>query len=264
MKRNFFLLVLLGFFVLANGQNVINNSFKENEKLKFVASYYMSGLWSDIAELKMEVSKVNTKNSSLFRLKCTANTYTSWDSFFKIRDLYESYVDMKTIKPFLFNRMIDEGGYVKSVKYVYKRKSGVVEAKIKRGNAKERSLDVDVSDDAYDLVSILYYVRNLDLDKLSVGQEIKVKLLVNSKYNVNEEIVTVKYKGIEKIKVDNYGKLKCHKLSINLKDEEVLKGKDSNNIWFTADENKVPVLIKAEIPVGSVQIRLVEMTGLRN
>ena len=53
--------------------------------------------------------------------------------------------------------------------------------------------------------------------------------------------------------------MNCYKLSVSLKDEKILKGKDLNNIWLTADAKRVPVLIKAEIPVGSIQVRIAEM-----
>ena len=71
------------------GQN--NNAFKAGEKLTFSASYNMSGILTDIAEVKMETSAVNTNGTTLYRLKCSAATYSNFDSFFKIRDLYESY-----------------------------------------------------------------------------------------------------------------------------------------------------------------------------
>jgi hypothetical protein len=43
-----------------------------------------------------------------------------------------------------------------------------------------------------------------------------------------------------------------------------MKNKSTNNIWLTADKNRVPVYIKADIPVGSIQVRLIEASGLRN
>jgi hypothetical protein len=49
-------------------------------------------------------------------------------------------------------------------------------------------------------------------------------------------------------------------ISVNNK---ALTNKESNNIWLTADKNKIPVQIKAEIPVGSIQVRLVEAKGIK-
>jgi hypothetical protein len=250
----------IAFLSLSNAQTVQNNSFKSGEKLKFVASYYMSSLWADLAEISMDVSDMKTSTQDLYRLKCTASTYQSWDSYFKIRDLYESYVDKVTVKPYLFKRSVEEGTYKKNAKYVYKWKSGIVSATIQRMTDPEYKMDIDIAPNTYDIVSLIYLIRTMDFSKKKIGDIIKTKVMFDEK----EEVVTIKYAGIETINVANYGKKQCYKLSISLKDDKVLKGKDSNNVWFTADKNMIPVLIKAEIPVGSVQIRLVEMAGLKN
>lgn len=249
----FILLALSNLAVIS--QTVKNTSFTSGEKLKFVASYYMSSLWTDIAEITMEVTTVETSSRELYRLKCAASTYQAWDSYFKIRDLYESYVDKVTVKPFLFKRSIDEGGYKKSVKYIYKWKSGIVDATVQKKTHPAVNYEIKISDETYDLVSVLYMIRNIDYETMKIGDSFKVKVLIDAK----EEIVTVKYSGEETLNVAKLGKMNCYKLSVSLKDEKILKGKDLNNIWLTADAKRVPVLIKAEIPVGSIQVRIAEM-----
>ena len=111
------LFMLFCMSISIEAQVVKNTAFKAGESLKFVASYNMSSLWTDLAEITMDVSKIKTSSQSLYRLKCAATTYQAWDSYFKIRDLYESYVSMESVKPFLFKRSIDEGGYKKNIKY---------------------------------------------------------------------------------------------------------------------------------------------------
>ncbi len=260
MKKMIFILLLLFNVLICNSQKIQNNAFQSGESLRFIASYYMSSLWADLAEINMEVSTIKTSSQELYRLKCTAATFESWDSYFKIRDLYESYVDKESVKPYLFKRSIDEGGYKKNIKYIYKWNSGLVNATVQRKTDAEQKFNVSISNETFDLVSVLYMIRNIDFRTKKPGDIIKIKVLIDAK----EEIVSVKYSGIEVINVVNYGKKSCYKLSISLKDEKILKGKDMNNIWLTADKNMVPVLIKAEIPVGSIQVRLVEMKGLRN
>lgn len=260
MKKIFILTILSFAFLVGYSQVVSNNSFKSGEKLTFIASYYMSSLWTDLAEISMEVTDIKTSSQELYRLKCTASTYQAWDSYFKIRDLYESYVDQQSVKPYLFKRSIDEGGYKKSYKYIYKWKLGKVNVTTQRKTDPEQKFQIDIEEQTYDLVSVLYMIRNIDFLSKKVGDKINIKVLIDAK----EEIVTVKYIGKENVEVSDYGKKLCYKLSVSLRDDKILKGKDSNNIWLTADKNKVPVLIKAIIPVGSIQVRLAKMTGLRN
>jgi hypothetical protein len=41
-----------------------------------------------------------------------------------------------------------------------------------------------------------------------------------------------------------------------------LKGADKNLIWFTADAQKVPVMVRFSIPVGTGQIVLSSASGI--
>jgi hypothetical protein len=42
------------------------------------------------------------------------------------------------------------------------------------------------------------------------------------------------------------------------------KSEDDVNFWVTNDANKIPILVKAKIPVGVVKMHLVEWSGLKN
>ena len=93
-----FLLTIISIFLLIS-VNAQNYAVGNNEKLVYTASYNMSGILNDIAQVTMETSTVKTSSATLLRLKCTATTFSKWDSFFKIRDLYESYVSSSSITP---------------------------------------------------------------------------------------------------------------------------------------------------------------------
>ena len=130
-------ILLFTFFNIALIGHTQNTSIGTNEKLTFSASYNMSGLLTDIAQVTMETSEVKTSNSTLLKLKCTAATYSSFDNYFKIRDLYESYVSPTTLVPYLYKRDINEGSYYKFEQYKYNRKAGTVSSTMKKKNTEE-------------------------------------------------------------------------------------------------------------------------------
>ena len=74
---------LLFITISAHSQDNVK-AFQSGEKLVFTASYNMSGLLTEIAQLKMEVNEVKTSKNTLWQLKCTARTYSKWYHFFKI------------------------------------------------------------------------------------------------------------------------------------------------------------------------------------
>ncbi|MBN2486755.1 MAG: DUF3108 domain-containing protein [Bacteroidales bacterium] len=241
-------------------QKITNTAFQGGEKLRYTGSYYMSSVWTDIAEVTLEVSSVNSQGTALLNLKGTAKTFASWDTYFKIRDSYQSWVTPVTVEPLIFKRDMYEGGYTNDSKYVFKRKSKVAVCKTKRKDGSESVDEVSIKDNTLDVVSVLYYVRNLNFEQMALNKVVPLTILIDNKL----ETIYIKYLGTETIKADILGSTKCHKLGVSLKNENIMKNKSTNNIWLTADKNKIPVYMKAEIPVGSIQLRLTEASGLKN
>lgn len=245
------------------------NSFAQNktiaagEKLVYTASYNMSGLLTNIAQVKMETSEIKTSKSTLLRLKCTAATYKKWDNFFKIRDLYESYVNPKTLTPYLYKRDISEGGYYKFMQYKYNHKAKLVKSlkrkKNKEGGTWDENKNLKIGASTKDLVSTLYSIRNMDIHKASPGDQQNFTVLFDNK----ETIITVKYLKKETIST-KLGNKECYKLALSIKGSDILKGNNDNLLWLTADANKIPVYAKFKIPVGNGELKIVSATGLRN
>jgi len=241
------------------------NAFKAGEKLVFTASYNMSGLLTDLAQVTMETSEVKTSKNTLWRLKCTASTFSKWDSFFKIRDLYESYVNPSTLTPYLYKREIDEGGHYKFVKYNFNHRTNTVKS-LRRQKSKnfesgfwDRNSDVQVNFGTRDIVTTIYHIRNLDIHKASIGSTDTFSVLFDNK----DTKINLTLLAIETIST-NLGKKECYKLAISISNSEVLKGKNDNLLWLTADENKIPVHAKFKIAVGSGELNIKSATGLKN
>ena len=233
-----------------------NGYIKSGENLTFTASYSMSGIMTDIAEVKMITSTIKTKTRELLRLKCTASTYTNWDSFFKVRDLYESYVDPISLKPSLYKRSIEEGTYKKELKYLFKRKSGIAVSTLNKKGYKDYKVDVPIDSKTLDIVSSIYNARILDYESMPKGATTVLDVIVDSEV----QTVSIKYLGKESVQVAKDGKKECYKLSLAFGGKEIEDIKGGKYIWITADNDRLPALIKADIPVGSIQIKLSNYT----
>lgn len=252
-----YLLILVPVFGLTQ-----NTSIGSSEKLAFSASYNISGLLTEIAQVTMETSEVKTSSSTLLRLKCSASTYSSFDSYFKIRDLYESYVSPTSLTPYLYKRDINEGHYNKFEQYKYNHKSKIVEStmrkKKKSGDIEEKKT-VKIADNTRDIVSTIYHIRNFDFKNIQQGATQKFIFLFDNK----PLSIAIKYLGKESLST-NLGKKECFKLAISLDNSSVLKGTNDNLLWLTADANKIPVYAKFKIAVGSGELKIKSATGLKN
>jgi len=237
-------------------QQPVNTAFQGGESLKFKGSYYMSSLWADLAEVKIDVADLNSGGKSLYVITATASTYSNYDSFFRIRDLFQSYIDKNQVKPFMFKRVVDEGGYKFDMKYVIQRNTLQAKFEFNRSGNTRNSI-IKITENTQDLVSVLFYVRTLDFEKMAVNKPFAIPVLIDDK--VQDVVLT--YKGKENIKTDAFGTVMCYKIGVSANNKGIVN-KESNNIWLKADRSKVPVLVKAEIPVGSVQLRLAEAKGI--
>jgi hypothetical protein len=225
------------------------------EKLVYSGSYNMSGLMTQLAQVTMSTEMVSTSNNSYLHLNCELATFSKWDKFFKIRDLYESYVNPTTLKPSLYKRSIDEGGYIKKEKYAFKENK--VTSTVKKRNKPETVKTFTIGGSTQDAISLFYKVRSLDFSKMKTGESKSFIIVFDEK----EIPVTLKYLGNETVKAGNLGDKVCFKLSISAK-TDALKGKDKNLIWLTADAKKIPALMKFSIPVGTGQLVLTSATGI--
>lgn len=255
-RISIFLLLFLLNFTQINAQN---KAFTSGEKLTYTASYNMSGVLTDIAQVTMETSEVKTSKATLLKLKCTAATYSKWDNFFKIRDLYESYVNPNTLTPYLHNRDVNEGSYFKNMKYTFSNGSNTVKSIMKKKNNYVENNTVKINSGTKDIVSTLYYIRILDYKSMPVGTKKTFTILFD-----NEEIKgIITYLGKETISTA-IGKKVCYKLAIGTSEANVLQGKNNNFLWLTADENKVIVYGKFKIPVGNGELKIKSASGLKN
>lgn len=233
------------------------SQIKPNETLIFSGSYELGGMMTNLAQVTMRTEPMNTSKKSYLRLSIEVSTFDKWDSFFKIRDLYESYVEPITLKPSLYKRNVLEGGYTKTEKYSFTAAGTSltsVASRMKRAETK-RTLNVPAS--ASDVVSMVYKLRMIDLSKIKNGQSLPFVIIFDEK----QLPVWVKLLGKETIPAGNLGKKECYKLSISAKTNK-LKGADKNLIWISADSKRIPCLIKFSIPVGVGQVTLLKATGV--
>ena len=235
-----------------------NNAVAANEKLNYTISYNMSGVLTDIAAVTMETSTVKTSKATLLRLKCTASTYSKWDGFFKIVDLYESYVNPNNLVPYLYKRDINEGGYYKFMKYTYDHKTNTIKSLQKKKNNQEDSKNFTIHAGSKDIVSTLYSIRLIDYKSMNIGSQKSFKVVFDRE-EINAQIT---YLGKETL-ATNLGKKECYKLAISSSDT-VLQGKNNNLLWLTADENKIIVYGKFKIPVGTGELKIQSAEGLHN
>ena len=152
--------------------------------------------------------------------------------------------------PWLFLRDVDEGGFKINQRYTFKQN-------LKKVSNGEKDFDITMG--MQDMISAFYKARTLNFKGMKPGKTFSFKCFMD------DEIfkMKIKYVGDETIKIRK-GKFKCHKFVPIVQEGRYFEDEEDVQFWITADKNKIPVLVKAKIPVGTVKLHLVEWSGLKN
>ena len=229
--------------------SAVNNAFQLGEKLTYRVTYGFMDAGEAVLELKSTTKK--GMNRELLHAEARGRTLGGFNSFFKVNDLYETYLDKKGIFPWYFVRRVDEGGYKINEDYTFRHDR----LKVQTAKGKEYKVPMAIQD----MISSFYYARTLVTNTMPKGKVFDFKCFMD------EEIWTlkIKYVGDEVISVRK-GKFNCHKFVPVVQTGRYFKSEEDLNFWVTNDANKVPVLVKAKIPVGVVKLQLVDWAGLKN
>lgn len=175
---------------------------------------------------------------------------------FSVKDDYQSYFDKESNKPYEYIRKIDEGGYTKNQVGYFNQAKNTVQVKDLKGNTDKT---FHVTENVQDIVSSFYYLRNHpDVDRLKVGESIVIDMFFDN------EIFKFKLKYLGKEDINTkFGKVSSLVFRPYVQSGRVFKEKESLTVWVSDDVNKVPLLIKASLAVGSLKASITEVRGLQ-
>jgi len=254
--------LLLSITILtAAGQSITNNkSTNSGEKLKWVLSYNVTSLWTDVGEANIEVKEIDISGKPVLHISGSASTYPSYDVFFKVRDSYQSWVDPINLKPLVFLRDVNEGGYTKKEKYVFHRNSQFAQVTFQKNKNQSEELKIPITDGIYDAVSILYIARNLNYKMYPINTKFQQTILLDK----SSMKVSIQYLGKEKLATNALGNYNCIKIRVYMIKEKQEKQVPYADLWLTDDENRVPLYMLTPLKIGSIQAKILEMSGLKN
>jgi len=251
MKRALlaFLLMLHAFRISAGTDfcGVDNTTFKSVESISFRVFYSVIGLYFEAGTANFSVNSERLNNRPVYHITGLGYSNARYDWIFKVRDKYESFVDTTTLRPYKFIRNVDEGGYKKFEQVSFDQE---------RNQAVSQKGTYWVPTCVQDVLSAIYYARNIDYNKYKPGDKIPFTMFLD------EEVhnLYIRYLGKEEIKT-RYGKFRAIKFKPMLIKGTIFEGGEKMTVWVSDDRNKVPLRIESPITVGSVKV---DMMGYKN
>jgi hypothetical protein len=226
-----------------------HHAFKRGERLEYEVSYG----WLDAGEAIIEVKEDRRKigERSVMYVVATGRSKGTFDWFFKVRDRYETYMDEEGVFPWIFVRDIHEGGFELEQYYTFDR----LGKKVKTDKGKEFEVPLGVQD----MISSFYRARALDMRNVKPGDIFEMQAFVDNEVWP----LKIKFLRFESIEIDK-GEFDCMVFVPVVQKGRIFKEEEDMMVWVTNDDNKIPVMAKASVLVGSIKMELVDYEGLAN
>lgn len=194
-----------------------------------------------------EITEINGRK--VYHLKAEVESSKWFSMIFKLKDRLDSYVDVEGLYPLKFERYQREGGY---------KAEEVMEYDHANRTATYRSLlnnsvkTMEVPEGVQDMLSCIYWVR---LQEAKPGTSIFVDVNADEK-NWKLEVKVMGSERIEMLNLGVYDAFVAHPIA---KFRGAILKKGKMWVWVSADERRIPLILKAETPFGPIVTYLHEM-----
>ncbi len=237
-------------------------AFQAGEKLTFTMHYEWGAVNSDVGTGTVVLDTMRYNGVKAFHCSVYGKTTRLFDLFFKVREDFDSWFACDGLRPLKFTRDTHEGHYIAKNTYIYDWNAVEphIDADVYSSSSGQRNLELPLTSCTYDLPSLFFLARNMDIDNIVPGRKYPMTFAIDDDvYNV----YFILY-GRETIKVKGLGTVKTIKFAARLLAGEVFTGEEDMMIWVTDDDNRIPVCFEAPILVGTASGRLKSYSGLKH
>ena len=187
-------------------------------------------------------------------------TTSFFDKIYKMRDTLSSHIT-ENLNPLYHIRSINEGNYHFREELFFNSFSEEhSEVQVKRENRQGQKFDtILVSNNfGYDILSIIQFLRSLDYSQMksSAGN-------ISTFFGKENVKITIRCEGQSVVEKSETLKYKTYKVALDFTDKVFNESKSAIEIWFSDDENRVAVKIKAKLKIGMAEVYLVSNKNLK-
>jgi hypothetical protein len=203
-----------------------------------------------VGSAEMEVVEHSVIDSiSTFHIIGKGRTAPFFDWFFKVRDIYETYLDTLKILPVKFIRNIHEGGYEKQQLYNFNH----LDSLVLTADSVYKMLY-----NSQDMLSALFYSRTFNKEYLKETNSFFVPIFMDEE----NYFLEIAYLGNEIIE-SKWGMINCMVFKPKMQEGRVFEDGEQMKIWITDDANHLLMKVETKIWAGTIKANLVEYKELK-
>jgi hypothetical protein len=181
----------------------------------------------------------------MVKLLTTAQSRPAISKFFPVDNRVESIMDPITLLPerLIFRRR--EGKKKEDIEYTFHHKERTATA-VKGGTAEI----LEIPPGTHDVISCLYYARS------ELSLQPGASLTMNVFHDKKNRKVEVHVEEIETVR-GPWGEVETARVLVVMPFQGLFLNQGNIRVWFTNDDRRVPVRMKAKVVIGSIMADLV-------
>ncbi|MEP1032290.1 DUF3108 domain-containing protein [Ekhidna sp.] len=248
-------LILLGLVTNAQSLVVKEKPVSKGEELQFKLSYG----WFTIGRGTFKISDnyVMQDGKECIEINVHGRTAGLAGVFSKVDDRWGAVIDKNTLLPYYSYRDLSEGYYDLDEKVYFDYDS--MEVRVESSSASDvrptKYFDLEKGN-YFDMMGGLMYARSIDYRGLEKGDTIQLEAFFDKKFYDFRMV----YHGIEMTKT-KVGDIYCHKVVPIMQENSVFDGKNAVRFWISADANRLPLKVAADMNFGTAYC---ELTAYKN
>ncbi len=228
---------------------VKNTAFHAGESVTYQIYYTLAGIYIEAGQVNFSCRVEQLNDKPVYHIIAEGKTLPFYDHFYKVRDKYESFIDTASLQPYKFLRSVREGDFQKKENISFNKAVGT--AITNDGVYK-------VPPCVQDVLSAMYYARNLNFDQMRPGDKIQFFMFLDNQLYPSY----IRYLGREIIKT-KYGKFHAIRFKPLLIKGTLFEAGEKMTVWVSDDPDHIPLRVESPVTVGSVKADLMDFRNRR-
>jgi len=214
------------------------------------AAYKISFGAVNVGYAELEVKEIISVNNKLsFHIIGKGRTAPFFDWVFKVRDVYETFIDTSTLLPLVFNRQVREGGHSINQHYNFNHKNS---------NVVTNDSIFNIPLKTQDMLSAFFYARTFKKDSILSEGSFYVPIFMDDE----NYLLDIKYLKNDIIDT-KWGKIDCMVFKPKMQEGRVFEDGEEMKIWISNDKNNLLLRVETKIWAGLIKAVLQEYKHLK-
>lgn len=241
-----FVLLIIGG---VGNNNASNLNHTNNEHLNYEIVYHWGVIWKVAAKAEL---LTQTDHHQICG-ELYARTQPWADKVYRVRDTLQTWMNPADgFMPKRYIKTAHEGktSTIDTIEFYHCNDSIIGNSVRKRGNNIPQKHRMAAESSAYDMLSVFYYIRTLNFQEMTPGDEIITTIFSGRR----KEWLKIRYIGDETIKLRDKQQRQSHHLTLTFSMKNQQNSSAPIDAWLDIDNSHKPLLIRGTLNVGEIRV----------